>query len=115
MMDISDGLSTDLHRLCQASHAGARIYREKLPAVAVPAGLRSRGLDAPTRALHGGEDYGLLFTVSKRNLASIPHAFRGQRITRIGEIVAGSGITLLTDSTALVLAPQGWDHFRQSP
>jgi thiamine-monophosphate kinase len=114
MMDISDGLSTDLHRLCQTSHAGARIYQEKLPGVAVPARLHWRGLDASSLALHGGEDYGLLFTVGKRNLASIPRAFRGQRITRIGEIVAGSGVTLLTDGAASVLAPQGWDHFRQS-
>ena len=114
MMDISDGLSTDLYRLCQASHTSARIYQEKLPGVAIPAGLRSRGLDARALALHGGEDYGLLFTVAKRHLASIPRAFRGQRITRIGEIVAGSGVTLLADGTASALAPQGWDHFGKS-
>lgn len=114
MMDISDGLSTDLFRLCQASRAGARIYREKLPAVAVPDGLRSRGLDALALALHGGEDYGLLFTVGKRHVTSIPRVFRGQRITRIGEIVAGSGIALVADGVATALAPQGWDHFRHS-
>jgi thiamine-monophosphate kinase len=114
MMDISDGLSTDLYRLCHASHTGARIYQKKLPGVAVPAELQSRGLDAPALALHGGEDYGLLFAVRKRHLRSIPRAFRGQRITRIGEIVAGRGITLLANGAASVLAPQGWDHFRQS-
>jgi len=114
MMDISDGLSTDLHRLCQASRAGARIDQEKLPGVAVPAGLQSRGLDGLSLALHGGEDYGLLFTVGKRQLASIPRVFRGQRITRIGEIVAGSGVTLVTDGAASLLAPRGWDHFRRS-
>jgi thiamine-monophosphate kinase len=114
MMDISDGLSTDLYRICQASHAGARIYQEQLPGVAVPAELQSRGLDAHALALHGGEDYGLLFTVSKRHLARIPRAFRGQRITRIGEIVAGSGVTLLADGKVSTLAPQGWDHFRRS-
>ena len=114
MMDISDGLSSDLYRLCQASGVGARIDQEKLPGVAVPAELRSRGLDAPSLALHGGEDYGLLFTVGKRHLASIPRAFRGQRITRIGEIFAGSGVTLITDGAASVLEPQGWDHFRQA-
>jgi thiamine-monophosphate kinase len=114
MMDISDGLSSDLFRLCQASGVGARIDQEKLPGVAVPAGLRSRGLDGLTLALHGGEDYGLLFTVGKRHLASVPRAFRGQRITRIGEIFAGSGVTLLTDGATSVLEPRGWDHFRQT-
>jgi thiamine-monophosphate kinase len=114
MMDISDGLSSDLHRLCQASRAGARIDQEKLPGFAVPAGLQSRGLDGLSLALHGGEDYGLLFTVGKRHLASIPLVFRGQRITRIGEIVAGSGVTLVTDGAASQLAPRGWDHFRRS-
>ena len=114
MMDISDGLSTDLYRLCEASRAGARIDREKLPGVAVPADLQSRGIDARALALHGGEDYGLLFTVGKRNLARIPPVFRGQRITRIGEIVAGSGVTLVADGGASTLEPQGWDHFRRS-
>jgi thiamine-monophosphate kinase len=114
MMDISDGLSSDLYRLCQASHAGARIYQEKLPGIAVPAGLRSRGFDALALALHGGEDYGLLFTVGKRHVASIPRVFRGQRVTRIGEIVVGSGVTLLANGTASVLGPQGWDHFRKT-
>ncbi len=114
MMDISDGLSTDLYRLCKASHAGARIYQQTLPGVAVPSELRSQGFDARSLALHGGEDYGLLFTVSKRNLARIPQTFRSQPITRIGEIVAGSGVTLLTNGAASALTPQGWDHFRKS-
>jgi thiamine-monophosphate kinase len=114
MMDISDGLSTDLYRLCKASHAGARIDQERLPGVAVPAELQLQGIDALTLALHGGEDYGLLFTAGKRNLARIPRVFRGQRITRIGEIVAGSGVTLVADGKTSTLAPQGWDHFRRS-
>jgi len=114
MMDISDGLSTDLHRLCEASHAGARIDENKLPAVAVPRLLRSKGIDSKSLALHGGEDYGLLFTVRKRRAGSIPKAFRGQRITRIGEIVAGDEVTLVADNRSSLLAPQGWDHFRKS-
>ncbi len=114
MMDISDGLSSDLYRLCQASSVGARIDQERLPGVAVPAGLRARGLDGLALALHGGEDYGLLFTVGKRHLTSIPRVFRGHRITRIGEIVAGRGVAALKDGAASALEPQGWDHFRQT-
>ena len=114
MMDISDGLSTDLHRLCQASHSGARLYEEQLPCVAVPAPLRSKGIDSKALALHGGEDYGLLFTVRKRHRQKIPSAFCGQKITRVGEIVAGNGITLVSEGGPSLLAPKGWDHFRKS-
>ena len=114
MMDVSDGLSTDLRRLCNASHVGARIYEGKLPCVAVPVPLHSKGIDSKTLALHGGEDYGLLFSVRKRLVEKIPKAFRGQRITQIGEIVAGSEITLVSGAGLSLLAPQGWDHFRKA-
>jgi thiamine-monophosphate kinase len=113
MMDVSDGLSTDLHRLCTASHVGARIYENKLPCVEVPAPLRSMGIDSKTLALHGGEDYGLLFTVRKQNVRGIPNAFRGQRITRIGDIVSGSKVTLVSGDATSLLKPHGWDHFRK--
>jgi thiamine-monophosphate kinase len=112
-MDISDGLSSDLHRLCKASGVGARIYREKIPCVTVPDKLRALPLDALTMALHGGEDYGLLFTVPKRWAARIPKSFRGTALTRIGEIVRGRGLTLTgADGKRSAIEPRGWDHFR---
>jgi thiamine-monophosphate kinase len=111
-MDISDGLSTDLHRLCQASGAGARIYAEKLPCVAVPGGLASLGLEALAMALHGGEDYGLLFTVPKRLAARIPRRVVGTRLTRVGEIIRERGVVLVgADGKRAPLQPRGWDHF----
>ncbi len=113
MMDVSDGLSTDLQRLCKASKAGARIHEDKLPSVPVPAVLRSIGVDSKALALHGGEDYGLLFTVGQRHAASIPKRFRGQRITQIGEIVAGNQLSLIADRRSSSLVPRGWDHFRR--
>lgn len=112
MMDISDGLSTDLYRLCAASHVGARIYENKLPCVPVPPTLHSKRLDSKTLALHGGEDYGLLFTVRKRHVAKIPEVFRAHRIIQIGEIVAGNEVTLAAAGGSSVLVPRGWDHFR---
>src|SRR5262249_5814708 len=66
MIDTSDGLSTDLGHLCEASGVGARLWLKSIPAVRVPPALRSRGLDPLELALHGGEDYELLFTVPQR-------------------------------------------------
>jgi thiamine-monophosphate kinase len=113
MMDISDGLSTDLGRLCKASQVGSRIQEKLLPSVVVPPPLRSNSIDSKTLALHGGEDYGLLFTVRKRDVARIPKVFRGQRITQVGEIVAGNEVTLVTNGLSSLLQPQGWDHFHR--
>lgn len=113
MMDISDGLSTDLTRLCQASGVGARIFSDRLPAVAVPESIQKRpNLHALALALHGGEDYGLLFTAHRRMASRIPLVFGKTHITRIGEIVAGSGVKLVdTNGKESVLLPGGWDPF----
>jgi thiamine-monophosphate kinase len=113
MMDISDGLSTDLTRLCKASGVGARIYSDQIPSVAVPESLRKRPrLDELTLALHGGEDYGLLFTAQKKIASRIPLIFGHTRITRIGETVRGSGVKLIdANGKESILPPGGWDHF----
>lgn len=116
MMDISDGLSTDLTRLCKASGVGARIYSDQIPAVAIPTSLqRGPGLHALRLALHGGEDYGLLFTAPKKMGPRIPANFGNTRITRIGEIVSVSGVKLVdARGRASILTPGGWDHFRKA-
>ena len=113
MMDVSDGLSTDLTRLCKASGVGARIYSEQIPAVAVPTSLqRGRRLHALALVLHGGEDYGLLFTARRKTASRIPPVFGKTRITRIGEIVAGSGLKLVdAKGKESALLPGGWDPF----
>jgi thiamine-monophosphate kinase len=117
MMDVSDGLSTDLTRLCRASHVGARIYEQRLPSVSMPDSLRgkplnSKNMDAKDMALHGGDDYGLLFTVPRRKAAQIPSELFATRVTQIGEIVRGSGVQLVAaNGRAKPLLPKGWDHF----
>jgi thiamine-monophosphate kinase len=113
MMDVSDGLSTDLTRLCKASGVGALIWADRIPVVAVPRAIKQRyGLDPLALALHGGEDYGLLLTVPKRFESRMPRIFRGARITRIGEVVRGSGVRIVAqDGRTFSLAPHGWDHF----
>lgn len=116
MMDLSDGLSTDLTRLCKASGAGARIAAAAVPAVHVPQPLtKHAGFDSMELALHGGEDYGLLFTVPRRLAGRIPARHGKVRITRIGEITRDVGIALEnSDGSVAELKSKGWDHFRRS-
>jgi thiamine-monophosphate kinase len=112
MMDLSDGLSTDLDRLCRASGVGARIRKASLPIVGVPETLQRQGVDALQLALDGGEDYQLLFTVPSRSVSRVPSSGGGVRITEIGEIVGGREIRLiLNDGSSVPLPPHGWDHF----
>ena len=116
MMDLSDGLSTDLSRLCRASGVGARLYDKAIPCAAVPEEVSRvfrKKVDPLELAFHGGEDYGLLFTVRSNRASRMPAVFRGVRITRIGEIVPGRGIVVVSRSGRLRrLASAGWDHFR---
>jgi thiamine-monophosphate kinase len=114
MIDISDGLSTDLARLCAASGVGARLRLESIPRVSVPASLVQRGFNAGQLALHGGEDYELLFTARRAAAKNFPAAWRGVPLTRIGEITPQSrGIRLIQrNGRSELLRPRGWDHFR---
>ncbi|MBI1738188.1 MAG: thiamine-phosphate kinase [Acidobacteria bacterium] len=113
MIDLSDGLSTDLTRLCSSSGTGARIWQDRIPAVGVPPLLRARGFDPLAFALHGGDDYELLFTVPRRLAKKIPARHLGVPLTPIGEITRGRKVSLAgKDGRAVPLHPLGWDHFR---
>jgi thiamine-monophosphate kinase len=102
MIDISDGLSTDLAHICEESGAGAVVYAEALPA--------ADGKDGLTLALHGGDEYELLFTA--RPQRRIPRQIAGVPITRIGEILSGKQMRLATaDGKTQPLQPAGWEHF----
>jgi thiamine-monophosphate kinase len=107
MIDVSDGLSTDLEHLCQESHVGAEIAAEAVPRARV--GQRRQKAVALEFALHGGDDYELLFT-SPQN---VPARVAGVPVTRIGRITQASGMRLLdTEGRARKLEAQGWEHFR---
>ncbi len=118
MMDISDGLSTDLARLCRASGVGARLLAERIPCVKLPAArtgpLRRLRLDPMQMALHGGEDYELLFTVPRKKVSSLRGAPGFAEITAIGEIERGKRIMIVgADGRSKRLDPGGWDPFRR--
>jgi thiamine-monophosphate kinase len=109
MMDVSDGLSSDLPRLCAASGVGALIDPAKLPV------LRGLALEhARQLTLHGGDDYELLFTVSPRNLALLSAKFQKLRLTQIGKITADRGVRIIgKNGRPVPLRVAGWDPFRQ--
>jgi thiamine-monophosphate kinase len=114
MMDISDGLSTDLTRLCKASHIGAQIYAHKIPSVKISGAaarkLRKRELEPLQLALHGGEDYELLLTVSPARAKELRDAPGSNSLVAIGEIVRGKKILLIDAAgKASALKPLGWD------
>ena len=112
MMDLSDGLSSDLIKLCHASGVGARIREHALPRVKI-AGKYASKFDATELALHGGDDYELLFTVARKNVPRIPHKIVGAPVTRIGEIVSKKQVVLEhKNGVAAELKNQGWDPFR---
>lgn len=101
MIDISDGLSTDLGHICDESQAGAVVVLEALPV--------APGADLDL-ALHGGEEYELLFTA--RPNRRVPREVAGIPITRIGEIVRGRGMKLRDPKGGTkALKPGGWQHF----
>lgn len=112
MIDLSDGLSTDLGHLCRSSGVGARIELARLPAVRIPAALVGHGFAPQELALHGGEDYELLFTVSPHKARRLAPTLAGARLTCIGEITRSKKVVLLSPEGELPLEPRGWDHFR---
>jgi thiamine-monophosphate kinase len=117
MMDISDGLSTDLSRLCRASQVGARVDAGRIPCVPIPESpaLARLKLNPLQMALHGGDDYALLFTIPPAKRAQLRKAPGFKDLAEIGEIASEKRI-LLVDRTgrAKPLASRGWDPFRKS-
>jgi thiamine-monophosphate kinase len=114
MIDTSDGLSTDLGHICNASGVGAKVYEDKLPLVKVSADLQRLGFDPLRLGIDGGEDYELLFTVPNRLAGRMPSKVGGVSITAIGEITSENGICLVeSNGRSRPLRPGGWDPFRK--
>ncbi len=113
MIDLSDGLSSDLNRLCTAGSIGALIDSTLLPIDhRVTELCGRRALDPLQLALHGGEDFELLFTVKPDDVKKLPRRVDGVELQRIGEITnLSEGVKISEGSRIWELRPGGWKHF----
>lgn len=111
-IDLSDGLSTDLAHLCRESGVGAEVLAGELPLHPLAASAAGGQQRAMQLALHGGEDYELLFAAPAQ--ARVPRSIAGIGVTRIGRLVRGRGV-MLVDSAGhkSELGPGGWEHFNR--
>ena len=108
MLDISDGLLSDLNHLCEQSNVGARLYTEKIPLDDNVADILGSDEASLENALNGGEDFELLFTAKAENVSTY---FKGI-FPCIGEITSNIGvIELATDGQVEIIQPSGYQHF----
>jgi thiamine-monophosphate kinase len=107
MIDISDGLSTDLRHICEESGIGAEIEANRIPLARIGKPARPVGVKF---ALHGGDDYELLFTASSKK--AVPTHIAGVPVACIGAITKQKKMILLSGGRRFELKAQGWEHFR---
>jgi thiamine-monophosphate kinase len=113
VMDLSDGLSSDLPRLCAASAVGACLEKAMIPQVLAADVALKHGYDPLQLALHGGDDYELLFTIPPRKAKLLPKTFRGVPLTAIGEITRKRDLLVREENgRTWQLLPRGWDPFQ---
>jgi thiamine-monophosphate kinase len=115
MIDLSDGLSSDLAHLCRESGVGASVEAESLPLDPLLKSLSLTETEALSLALDGGEDFELLFTVPAKRAARVPAELGGVRVTRVGEVTDDpKRLTLVREGRARRLRPRGFEHFGAS-
>ena len=116
MIDISDGLSSDIQHICAQSNVGVRLYAKNLPIFQTS----TRGVGAQKKysnwetALNKGENYELCFTTSSKNALPLKKLVEQQTktpITIIGEITKSNRLLVLPNNTEVPLQAKGWNHF----
>jgi thiamine-monophosphate kinase len=113
LIDISDGLASEVHRICKASNAGAAVYEHNIPVDAITQQVAAEFNEQPTDyALYGGEEYELLFTMPDAEFAKFESLTTD--VTIVGRIAEPEkGITLVRSNGEIELLKfSGWDHFR---
>ena len=113
MIDVSDGISSDLLHICKESGVGCRLYEEKIPVDATTSMLAEEmGINPLVAALNGGEDYELLFTIKQSDYDKFINASGNVNIYAIGHITEESkGCYIITGPGQEVkLTAQGWKH-----
>ncbi|HEX8293189.1 MAG TPA: thiamine-phosphate kinase [Pyrinomonadaceae bacterium] len=112
LIDLSDGLSSDLAHVCRESGVGARLEAAGLPVDPLLAAAGVGADEALRLALDGGEDFELLFTAAPREAARLPREVGGVPATRVGEVTGERGkVRLVKDWRATLLKPGGFEHF----
>lgn len=117
MIDISDGLSSDLGHICDESQVGVKLFTDKIPVCdSVKKVAQSTGLSFIDLALNGGEDYELCFTVPAQYASVVSRKMKKEgvkKITVIGEIIPKIQGRWLIDNMGKKspLKTKGWDHF----
>lgn len=118
MIDLSDGLSSDLFHICESSKVGATIYADKIPIELQIKNYKLQNLRLKTQnskldsALIGGEDFELLFTVNPKKKFLLEKELKNHKISLIGEVTANAEIVeLVSEEKIEILQPKGFRHF----
>jgi thiamine-monophosphate kinase len=112
MIDVSDGLASELLHLCKAGNVGCTIYDEKIPVDQETFRVaREFNLDPSTCALNGGEDYELLFSIKQSDYPKIKDSEHLKVIGHYTDKNSGSNI-VARDGSVVALQAQGWNHFK---
>lgn len=112
MIDLSDGLAGDLAHVCRLSRVGARIYADRIPFDKNLKSLKKSLSEKLNLVLHGGEDFELLFTVSRKKIFQLEKHLAAHKISCIGEVTANTEIIeLVGDKKVQILKRKGFTHF----
>ena len=112
MIDLSDGLSSDLMHLCKSSKVGAKIFAEKIPFHKNLRSISDEFDEKLNLALNGGEDFELLFTINPKKKLHLKKQIENGQISLIGEVTANAEIIeLVSGEKTEILEPKGYRHF----
>ncbi|HUH33504.1 MAG TPA: thiamine-phosphate kinase [Daejeonella sp.] len=114
MIDVSDGLASEILHICKQSNTGCKIYEDKIPIDPMTYDTaRDFGIDPTVCALNGGEDYELLFTINQSDYEKIKNSADISIIGHITEASAGCNLISKSDIVHEIKA-QGWNTFRKA-